>query len=55
MSSGLKDAVGIKYMCHFRGEVKNSIFLDTPGGDRSNSLIYLAANTITFNSLSASF
>jgi hypothetical protein len=49
-SSGLKDALAVKFISHFRGEVKNSIFLDS-----TPRLIYPAANTIAFNTLSASF
>lgn len=52
--SGLKDAVVPKYISHFRGELKNSIFLDS-GPNRENKIIYPAANTIAFNTLSASF
>lgn len=54
LSTGLKDSISIKYISHFRGELKNSIFLDClPNND--NKLIYPAANTIAFNSLNASF
>lgn len=28
LAIGLKDAVAVKYVSHFRGELKNSIFLD---------------------------
>ena len=52
--SGLKDALAPKFISHFRGELKNSIFLDS-GPTRENRLIYPAANTIAFNTLSASF
>lgn len=54
LTTGLKDSVAVKYISHFRGELKNSIFLDqsTPN---ETKLVYPAANTIAFNMLSASF
>lgn len=52
--TGLRDAIAPKFISHFRGELKNSIFLDC-GPNRENKIIYPAANTIAFNTLSASF
>ena len=52
--SNLKDAIGVKFISHFRGELKNSIFLDSEP-NRENKLIYPSANTIAFNTLNASY
>lgn len=27
--SGLKDALAVKYISHFKGEIRNSIFIDS--------------------------
>jgi len=51
---GLKDAIVPKFISHFKGEIKNSIFVDS-SPNRDKKLIYPAANTISFNTLSASY
>lgn len=52
--STLKDSVTEKYIAHYYGELKNSLFLDV-GSGKDNKLIFPAANTIVLNTLSASF
>lgn len=54
MPAGLKDSLAVKFISHFRGELKNSIFLDF-NIQNEIKLIYPAANTIAFNTLSPSF
>lgn len=52
--STLKESIGEKYISHYYGEVKGSLFLDT-NNPKENKLIFPAANTIVLNNLSASF
>jgi len=53
-SSTLKDSVVEKYISHYYGEIKNSLFLDNNNA-KDNKLVFPAANTIVLNNLSASF
>jgi hypothetical protein len=50
----LKDSVVERYISHYYGEIKNSLFFGT-ATNKENKLIYPAANTIVLNNLSASF
>jgi hypothetical protein len=52
--SSLKDSLTVKYISHFKGQIRNSIFVD-PNPLKENRLIYPSANTIAFNTLSISF
>lgn len=52
--STLKDSITEKYISHYYGEIKNSLFLDNNNA-KENKLIFPAANTIVLNNLSASF
>ena len=53
-SSSLKDSIVEKYISHYYGEVKNSLFLNT-SAHRENRLIFPAANSIVLNTLSTSY
>lgn len=53
-TSTLKDSIVEKYISHYYGEIKNSLFLDN-STSKENRLIFPAANTIVLNTLSASF
>lgn len=50
----LKSALAIKLISHFKGEYKNSLFLDTDP-NRDKKLIFPSANTIAFNALTTSY
>ena len=52
--SSLRDSVVEKYISHYMGEMRNSLFLES-GVGRDNKLIFPAANSIVLNHLSASF
>lgn len=52
--SGLKDALALKYISHYKGEFKNSLFFDLTN-TKENKLIYPSCNSIAFNMLSASY
>ena len=52
--STLKDSITEKYISHYYGEFKNSLFLDNTN-PKENKLIFPPANTIVLNNLSASF
>jgi hypothetical protein len=53
-ASTLRDAVSPKYIAHYSGEIRNSLFLDL-SNLKEGKLIFPAANTIVLNTLSASF
>jgi hypothetical protein len=50
----LRNAVGVKFISHFKGEINNSIFLDSDP-NREKKLIYPSANTLALSSLTSSY
>ena len=56
--SSLKDAIAIKYIAHYKADIRNGLFLypekDTQAV-RENKLIFPGANSIVVNTLSSNF
>ena len=50
----LKEAIVEKYIAHYVGEMRDSLFLET-GTGRENKLIFPGANSIVLNTLSSSY